>query len=102
MICDPDHRFTAKGIVHGEHKTGVVEIGNNCWIGAGVIILRNTKIGDNCVIGAGCVVKVNVPEKSFVTSPREITINPIREEVNNNRNLYNTNNKQRQEEYCGV
>ena len=79
MIYDHDHKFTAKGIVPGEYKTGAVEIGNNCWIGAGVIILRNTKIGDNCVIGAGCVVKGNVPDKSLVTSPREMIINPIHE-----------------------
>ena len=79
LIYDHDHKFTAKGIVPGEYKTGAVEIGNNCWIGAGVIILRNTKIGDNCVIGAGCVVKGNVPDKSLVTSPREMIINPIHE-----------------------
>lgn len=32
-------------------------IGENCWIGDGVVILAGTTIGDNCVIAANSVVK---------------------------------------------
>ena len=39
-----------------------VFIGNNCWIGAGAIILPGIKIGDNSVIGAGSVVTKDIPE----------------------------------------
>lgn len=39
-----------------------VFIGNNCWIGAGAIILPGVKIGDNTVIGAGSVVTKDIPE----------------------------------------
>ena len=38
-----------------------VRIGENCWIGAGVIILPGVTIGDNTVIGAGSVVTKDIP-----------------------------------------
>ena len=37
-------------------KTSPVDIGENVFIGANVIILKGSKIGNNCVIGAGAVV----------------------------------------------
>ncbi|MCI8618868.1 MAG: hypothetical protein HFG44_02185 [Oscillospiraceae bacterium] len=37
------------------------EIGENCWIGAGAVILPGVSIGDNTVIGAGSVVTKNIP-----------------------------------------
>ncbi|NQY89840.1 MAG: sugar O-acetyltransferase [Colwellia sp.] len=40
-------------------------IGNNVWLGGGVIILAGVIIGDNAVIGAGSVVTKNVAEQSF-------------------------------------
>lgn len=40
-------------------------IGNNVWLGGGVIILSGVTIGDNAVIGAGSVVTKNVDEKSL-------------------------------------
>ncbi len=38
-----------------------VRIGNNVWIGAGVIILPGVTVGDNSVIGAGSVVTRDIP-----------------------------------------
>lgn len=38
-----------------------VRIGENCWIGAGAIILPGVTIGDNTVIGAGSVVTKDIP-----------------------------------------
>lgn len=38
-------------------EVGKVEIGDHCWIGAGVTILPGTKIGNYCVVGANSVVK---------------------------------------------
>ena len=40
-------------------------IGNNVWLGGGVIILAGVIIGDNAVVGAGSVVTKNVEEQSF-------------------------------------
>lgn len=38
-----------------------VNIGKNCWLGAGVIVLPGVTIGDNSVIGAGSVVTKDIP-----------------------------------------
>lgn len=38
-----------------------VHIGENCWIGAGVVIVPGVTIGDNAVVGAGSVVTKNIP-----------------------------------------
>lgn len=42
-----------------------ITIGNNVWLGGGVIILAGVTIGDNAVIGAGSVVTKNVDEECF-------------------------------------
>ena len=76
MIYDHDHKFGMNGICPGYHTAPVV-IERNCWIGAGVTILRGTHIGEGCVIGAGCVIKGEIPPHSLVTASRELMIKPI-------------------------
>ncbi len=44
-----------------------VVIGNNCWVGAGSIILNNVKIGDNSIVAAGSVVTKNI-EKNIIVA----------------------------------
>lgn len=39
-----------------------IRIGDNVWIGAGVIVLPGCRIGDNCVIAAGSVVCADIPD----------------------------------------
>lgn len=39
-----------------------VRIGNNCWLGAGAVIVPGITIGDNVVIGAGSVVTKDIPD----------------------------------------
>ena len=41
-----------------------VHIGQNCWIGAGAIIMPGITIGDNVVIGAGSVVTKDIPSNA--------------------------------------
>ena len=45
---------------------GPVIIGNNVWIGSGVIILPNVTIGDNCIIGANSVVTKSFDKNSVI------------------------------------
>ena len=45
-------------------NVGCIEIGSNCFIGAGTIILGNVKIGDNVVIGANSLVNKDIPSGS--------------------------------------
>lgn len=42
-----------------------ITIGNDVWIGGGVIVLPGVTIGDNCVIGAGSVVTRSIPSSSL-------------------------------------
>ncbi len=50
-----------------------VRIGNNCWFGAGVIILPGVTIGNNVVVGAGSVVTKDLPDNVVaVGSPCKI------------------------------
>lgn len=47
-------------------SSGEVKIGNNVWIGDGVVILPNVMVGDGVVIGANSVVSRNVPPNTIV------------------------------------
>jgi len=42
-----------------------VRIGNNCWLGANVVVCSGVSIGDDCVIGAGSVVVKDIPPNTF-------------------------------------
>lgn len=48
----------------GEHSS--CKIGNDVWLGANTVVLRNVEIGDGAVIGAGSVVTKDVPPYSIV------------------------------------
>ena len=50
----------------GYSKVGIVEIGNNVFIGQGSIVLPNTKIGNNVIVGAGTVVAKDVPDNVVI------------------------------------
>lgn len=42
-----------------------ITIGNDCWLGAGVIVCPGVTIGDRCIIGAGSVVVKDIPADSM-------------------------------------
>lgn len=67
-IYDHNHVFKSKDerIINQGFKTGKVKIGNNCWIGSNVVILKGVTIGDNVVIGAGCVITESVENNKIV------------------------------------
>ena len=68
VIVDHDHNFRKEG--DKEFISSPISIGNDCWVGANVTILRGTTIGKNCVIGAGSVVKGQVPDGSKIIQKR--------------------------------
>lgn len=57
-----------------------VNIGNNCWFGANVVVCPGVTIGDNCVIGAGSVVVKDIPANSFAAGNPCKVIREITEE----------------------
>jgi acetyltransferase-like isoleucine patch superfamily enzyme len=49
------------------HAAGVIRIGNDVWIAANVVVLRDVSIGDHAVIGAGSVVTGDIPPYAVAT-----------------------------------
>ena len=62
---------TKKGI--GYTRIGMVNIGNNVFIGASSTVLPGVTIGDNVVIGAGSIVAKDIPSDSVaIGSPAKV------------------------------
>lgn len=70
---DENDSFPIVPPIEREYYTAPVIIGNNVWIGEGVIIMPGVSIGDGCVIGARTIVNKDVPKFSIaVGSPMRI------------------------------
>jgi len=81
-IISENHTFgnLKKLIRNQDIEKAPVLIGNNVWIGVGVIILPGVTIGDGCVIAAGAVVTKSFPKNSVIGGvPAKI----IKKRVNN-------------------
>lgn len=53
VIRDQDHLITKEiEVDHKKYSTGEINIGENCWIGAGAIVLQGVKLEKNVTIGA--------------------------------------------------
>lgn len=59
--------------VENIERSGPIAIGNNCWIGAGSVILPNVTLGPKTVVGANSVVT-----KSFIEGNVVIAGSPAR------------------------
>ncbi|WP_225046646.1 sugar O-acetyltransferase [Lacticaseibacillus kribbianus] len=60
-IATAGHPILPELRARGLQYNAPVFIGENCWLGAGVIVLPGVTIGDNVVIGAGSVVTHDLP-----------------------------------------
>ena len=59
--------------IQREYAIAPVSIGDNTWIGEGVIIMPGVTIGKGCVIGAHSVVSKNIPDFTVaVGSPAKV------------------------------
>ncbi|MBN7573937.1 transferase [Clostridium sp. 2-1] len=59
-----------------------IKIGNDCWIGSGVVFLDGVNVGNGCVIGANTLVNKDIPDNAIaVGSP--VKIIKYREEIKN-------------------
>ena len=67
-IYDHGHNFKdlKKPIREQGITAGSVSIGNNVWIGAKAVILKDVSVGDNAIIGAGSVVTKDVASNAIV------------------------------------
>lgn len=60
-IYSVNHPMQAAERATGVELTAPVHIGNNVWLGGGVIVCPGVTIGDNTVVGAGSVVVKDLP-----------------------------------------
>ena len=74
-VCIYDHDHDSSN--YGKFVTSPVTIGNDVWIGAGVIILRGSTIGDHAVIGAGAVIKQTVPASTVVYNAQSLKMREL-------------------------
>lgn len=49
----------------GWERTAPITIGDNAWLGGGVIVCPGVTVGENAVIGAGSVVVRDIPDHAF-------------------------------------
>lgn len=54
-------RRDPEGVDKNNRRSASVTIGDDCFIGAGTIILKGVQIGDRTIIGAGSVVTKSIP-----------------------------------------
>jgi maltose O-acetyltransferase len=61
QLLTPTHPVDPALRRSGIEGAGPITIGDNVWLGGGVIVLAGVTIGDNSVVGAGSVVTKDVP-----------------------------------------
>lgn len=62
FITASDYQFVAGTPFRDQPKLEQdIQIGNDVWLGAGVVVTAGVKIGDGCIVGAGAVVTRDLP-----------------------------------------
>jgi acetyltransferase-like isoleucine patch superfamily enzyme len=87
FVSDANHRFDDPMMPvpwQGFTSRGPTRIGDNCWLGAHVVVTSGVTIGERCVVGANSVVTSDLPPYSIaVGSParviRTVTYEDVRE-----------------------
>lgn len=68
FVSDSEHRFEdlSRPLTwQGFTSDGPTAIGDNCWLGAHVVVTGGVQIGERCVIGANAVVTHDIPPYSI-------------------------------------
>lgn len=73
-IYDHNHIYKDSNapIKNQGYTTAPIKIGNHCWIGSNVTILKGISIGNNVVVGANCLIYQDIPDNSVVMSREKL------------------------------
>jgi len=69
LVAGGNHSYKNKDVpimFQPSYSKGGIEIGDDVWLGAGVIVLDGVKIKKGCVVGAGAVIKDSFDEYSVL------------------------------------
>jgi len=83
FVTDGNHRFDDPGTPvpwQGFTSKGPTRIGDNCWLGANVVVTSGVTIGERCVIGANSVVTGDIPPFSIAAGAPARVIRAIGDE----------------------
>lgn len=90
VLATAGHPITPEPRKRGYQYNAPIHIGNNCWLGTGVLVMPGITIGDNVIIGAGSVVTKDIPSNVIaVGNPCHI----LREVNEHDREYYFKNNR---------
>lgn len=68
FVSDASHRYSDPELPvtwQGFESKGPTRIGDNCWLGAHVVVTSGVTVGERCVIGAGSVVTRDIESHSI-------------------------------------
>ena len=90
VLATAGHPIAPELRKRGYQYNAPIHIGNNCWLGTGVLVMPGITIGDNVIIGAGSVVTKDIPSNVIaVGNPCHI----LREVNEHDREYYFKDNK---------
>ena len=64
QLLTAHHPFDVQQRAAGLEAGRPIEIGDDCWLGGGVIVCPGVRIGNRVIIGAGAVVTRDIPDDS--------------------------------------
>ncbi len=73
-LYDHNHNYRNNKLPINEqgYTYGEIKIGNNCWVGSNVVILKNVTIGNNVIIGAGAIIFENIDDNMLVINNQSL------------------------------
>ncbi len=80
FVSDASHRFDdpERPVTwQGFHSKGPTRIGDNCWLGANVVVTSGVSIGERCVIGANSVVTGDIEPFSIAAGAPARTLRRV-------------------------